>query len=118
MESINMKVSISPIEAAKRIVQDLESRSSSCELVDRYESRNDYGQEIIVLVFEKFYMRNSSRASLTVTLENLRDVTQVHAIGSGGGQGLFFKFDWGASNEFSSEVLSALSEFTYRGNSY
>ena len=110
MESLNLRVSIAPIEAAGVVSTQIENGSFSGELIDRYENSNE-DVTLIVLVFEKYYMRNSSRASLTVTIENANTYTNVHAVGSGGGQGAIFKFDWGASRSFTDEVSKALSEY-------
>ena len=41
-------------------------------------------------------MRSSNRASLTVTIDNFDGKTKVHAVASGGSEGVFFRFDWGA----------------------
>ena len=57
-------------------------------------------QEVHVVVLEKYYMRSSNRASLTVTTDNLEGQTKVHAVASGGSEGMFMRFDWGAGNNF------------------
>ncbi|MCH4888141.1 hypothetical protein EZV73_11190 [Acidaminobacter sp. JC074] len=112
MDRLNFRVKLSPDQAANELESYIVSKSVSTELIDRYE-QNSSEHMVIVLVFEKYYMRNSSRASLTVTIENLSDVTCVHAVGSGGGQGAIFKFDWGAGASFVEEVNKALSEYRY-----
>lgn len=112
MNRVDINVSISPQEAANLVVTQVVNGSVSGELIDRHESRNAEGSEMIVLIFEKYYMRNSSRASLTVSLDNLSGMTQVRATGSGGGQGVFLKFDWGAGNNFSNQVIRALEAYS------
>lgn len=105
-------VRLSPEEAVKKVVSHITNHSVSSELIDHYHSGcDDYMLD--VLVFEKFFMRNSSRASLTVTIENFKERTTVHAVGSGGGQGSLFKFDWGASDSFIEEVKIALRDDIY-----
>lgn len=66
-------------------------------------------QETYFMVVEKYFFRNSSRASLSILMVE-RDVnlTTIHAIGSGGGQGLFFKFDWGARESFENAIPKIL----------
>lgn len=46
----------------------------------------------ILLVFEKYYMRASNRASLTVMLTQNEDMIYIDAIGSDGGQGACLVF--------------------------
>lgn len=46
-----------------------------------------------MMVFEKHYYRAGNRLTLTVIINNLEDITRVHYISGGGGQGLF-TFDW------------------------
>lgn len=110
---LDYRVKLTPSDAERRITDQVVNGSASGELIDRYESVHDEDQRLIVLVFEKYFMRNSSRASLTVTIENLRDVTNVHAVGSGGGQGMIFKFDWGAADSFVNQVTKAVEGFIY-----
>ncbi len=61
------------------------------------------------MVFEKYYMRSSNRASLTVALTSKNDEIVVDAIGAGGGQGVFFRFSWGAEEDFVSSIENILS---------
>lgn len=110
---IEHRLRITPSEAENLITNQVVNGSVSGELIDRYESNHIEGKKVIVLVFEKYFMRNSSRASLTVTIENLRDVTTVHAAGSGGGQGMLFKFDWGAGDSFVYQVTKAVEGQMY-----
>ena len=108
---INIKVSINPFQAASIVEKHVASSGISAELIDRYTSVSPDGRQIAVLVFEKYFMRNSSRASLTVTFEDLRGECSVHAVGSGGGQGTLFKFDWGAGDSFENDVEDALEKY-------
>jgi hypothetical protein len=55
------------------------------------------------MVFEKYFMRASNRASCTVVLTG-QGARSVDAIGSGGGQGALFSFSWGAEDSFVSTV--------------
>lgn len=110
---MDFKVRISPESASSKVIRQVENGSVSGELIDSYVSKYDDDHVMYVLVFEKYFMRNSSRASLTVTIENLNDTTRVHAVGSGGGQGALFKFDWGASDSFINQVKLALQDDMY-----
>jgi hypothetical protein len=103
-------VSISPAAAMDVIETFIVRGSVSGTLVDRYVRR--FGeQEVHVVVLEKYYMRSSNRASLTVTTDNLEGQTKVHAVASGGSQGMLMRFDWGAGNNFANSVESALGSY-------
>ncbi len=63
------------------------------------------------LVVEKYFIRNSSRASLSIVIsESEFGDTMVEAIGSGGGQGWLFKFDWGAAGSFENKIKTILDQ--------
>lgn len=85
MDKVDFKVRTSPEQAGQKLLNWIEKASISGSLIDQHVSRND-DFTLIVLIFEKYFMRNSSRASLTVTLDNLEGPTRVQATGSGGGQ--------------------------------
>jgi hypothetical protein len=61
------------------------------------------------MVFEKYFMRASNRASLTVMVSGEGETVCVDAIGSGGGQGAIFKFSWGAEEGFVGTVEKILA---------
>ncbi len=67
--------------------------------------------KIIVLVFEKYFMRVEGRAGITAIIENLGDNTEVRVITAGVGRGMFFKFDWGASDSMINDIKSCLSQY-------
>lgn len=87
------------LTAADYLVKGVKSQGMSNELVSEYNDLTD-GNELYVLVFEKYYMRSSNRTSLTVCLHQCGDRVKVFAVGSGGGQGAIFGFDWGAADSF------------------
>lgn len=66
-----------------------------------------------ILVFEKYYMRSSNRASLSVILTAEKDLITADAIGSGGGQGPIFRLSWGAEEDFVSIVESILLNHSF-----
>jgi len=78
------------------------------------ESRFSCGEtSLIVSVYDKYYMRNSSRASLTLTVAGCGDRVFVSAIGAGGGQGVFLNFSWGAEENFVAVVEQAMADMGY-----
>ena len=63
------------------------------------------------IVLEKYFFRTSNRASLSIVVsENEYGDAIVEAIGSGGGQGMFFKFDWGVKGSFENKIRRILDE--------
>ncbi len=110
MDNIDMNVSLSPHQAADIVTSAVTQGSLSAELVDSYTADGN-GVTCVTLVFDKYFMRNSSRASLSVTIENLKGFTHVHAAGSGGGQGALWNFDWGAGSRFTRDVADALAQY-------
>ena len=67
------------------------------------------GDDVFFFVSEKFFFRNSSRASLSLCLVNKGTHLEAVIVGSGGGQGLIFRFDWGAGASFEKEVTAVLN---------
>ena len=103
------------IDQAARLLDDaIVGGSVTGERIDSYAVRDENGLRCLVLVYEKHYYRAGNRLTLTVTLENLSvggpGRTRVHAVGGGGGEGLF-RFDWGASDAFASGVEEALGRY-------
>lgn len=103
-------VHISPEAAMGMIETYVVGRSVSGTLVDRY-ARRVGAHEIHVVVLEKYYMRSGNRASLTVTIDNFEGETKVHAVASGGSEGVFLPFDWGAGKNFANIVETALLRY-------
>lgn len=80
----------------------------SMELVD--ESDLELGNvKIGVRVYDKYYFRNDSRASLSVTVVGDGEDLMISAIGAGGGGGILFNFSWGAEDDIVSIVESTLN---------
>ena len=98
---------------ANIIHQGMQRSALSCELVDSV-SRTVGDTNIIVLVFDKYYMRTSNRASLTAVITENNNQVTVDAIGAGGGQGAVFRFSWGAEEDFVKTVASILSQQGFR----
>ncbi len=80
------------------IEQQISKNGISMKLVD--ESNHSLGEfSIAVRVYDKYYARNGNRTSLSITLAGNKDEIFLSAIGSGGGQGVFLNFSWGAEND-------------------
>jgi len=64
--------------------------------------------EFMLLVFEKHYMRNNSRSTLTVVIHQVADELIIDAIGSGGASGMFFNISLGANFDIVNTVVKVL----------
>lgn len=68
---------------------------------------------VVLLSFEKYYMRNSSYASLTVMLTESNGQQTADIIGSGGGGGIF-NISWGANSDFADTAERILLRYGFR----
>lgn len=94
------------------IVSGLEAGSVSCTLCEKAE-RNFGDTKIVMLVFEKYYWRAGNRASLSVLVSGKNENVIVDAVSSGGGQGIFFSFSWGAEESFLESLRDILNEYRF-----
>lgn len=110
----NFTVSITPREASDIIQTEILRGSISGTLVDHYE-RVVSSSVVHVLIMEKYYMRSNNRASVTATIDNFDGTTRVHVVAAGSSEGVFFRFDWGAGNNFATSVERALKQYIVGG---
>lgn len=101
-------------DAAEKIVHAVEEGSFSGELLDDYTVPCGGGC-VRVLVFEKWYYRVSNRLLLTVTLDDVTGQTRCHVAAGGGGESVFWKFDWFAGDDFADVVWNALAPYVRHG---
>lgn len=99
MASLSMMGKGDASSIAHSLSNDIQNSGFSCELVDMVK-RSLGEMTVYVMVFEKYYLRSSNRASLTVVVSGHGDTVCVDAIGSGGGQGPIFKLSWGSEENF------------------
>ena len=79
--------------------------------------QNVYGgtdHKVMVVVYEKYYYRANNRVSLTVVIEEKDGETFVDATSTGGGQGIIFRFSWGAETSFAKIVVNTLTSTGFR----
>jgi hypothetical protein len=100
-------------EIARVLTEEIQNSAYSCELIDSV-CREFGGTSVHLLVFDKYYMRNESRASLTVSVIGNGGAVYVDAVGSGGIQGVFFNFSWGAEENFVNVVGEILGRYGFR----
>lgn len=111
MESNTINVSVDLVTAANIVSRYIIEGSFSGQLIDDYQVHIKDGSVCHVLVFEKYYYRVSNRLTLTVTIDNADGFTRVHYVSGGGGNGTLFRFDWGSSDSFGSQVYEALHNY-------
>lgn len=82
----------------------------SCTLVDdAINATND----TVLLVFDKYFMRVENRVTLSVLIYPITDRLRVEVIGSGGGQGLFFRYNWGSETSLVRSMGKLLMELGF-----
>ncbi|MBX4260401.1 hypothetical protein KTC96_22655 (plasmid) [Clostridium estertheticum] len=85
-------------EVLHHLENDIDSSGITMNLVD--ESNYTYGDtSIAVRVYDKYFMRNGSRASLSLTIVGKGSGVFISAIGAGGGKGIVFNFSLGAEDD-------------------
>jgi hypothetical protein len=96
------------------VEKDLETvRRIITSYYDEYNIINNskVSEDTYFIVVEKFFFRNSSRASLSIVMVGIDEFsTRIEAVGSGGGQGMIFKFDWGAKESFENAIPRILTQ--------
>ena len=65
MEKMDFYVYLSPKEAAEKVKEAVTAGLYSGEILDEYVRILPNGKEIIMVLFEKYYMRSGNRATLT-----------------------------------------------------
>jgi len=105
MDINNISVNISAQQAA-----DIIKRNISADSLVHQEYHTLGNKSVIILVYEKYYFRNSSTAGLTVTLSGEGSTAFVTSIASAGGQGIL-NISWGANSHFSNQVIRILQPY-------
>ncbi|HIZ84219.1 MAG TPA: hypothetical protein H9668_07380 [Firmicutes bacterium] len=93
---------IAPLE------QQIVSSGMSCERVDAFGDVFG-GVTVWVLVYEKYFMRASNRATLTLTLIESGGVITANVMASGGGSAAIHRFSWGVEESFAQDGWNALA---------
>lgn len=96
-------------EIIAKLQNEIMNSGISMNLVD--ESNYSSGDtNIAVRVYDKYFMRNGSRASLSLTVVGHGSDIFISAIGAGGGEGVFFNFSLGAEDELVDIVRFCIEE--------
>ena len=94
-------------DVADRLLHDIHNRVVPPEVV--LDQRGTVGgAQVILLIFERYYMRNGSYASLTVQLTDDGTAQKATVVGTGGGEGVF-NFSLGANRAFASLAAETLT---------
>lgn len=94
-------------EVINRLQNDIANSGITMNLVD--ESNHTSGDtNIAVRVYDKYFMRNGNRASLSLTVVGHGNHIFISAIGAGGGQGVLFNFSLGAEDDMVAIVQRSL----------
>lgn len=108
MNADNFKVNLSLKDTISELDSGIVRESVTGERIDYHVIIGNEDNGAILLVYEKYFYRVGNRITLTIVVDNLNGQTKVHSIGGGAAQGMFFKFDWGASEDFTSLPRSIL----------
>ena len=85
-------------EVVKQLQLDISNSGISMNLVDE-SNFTVGGTKVAVRVYDKYYMRNGNRTSLSLTVAGNEDKIYITAIGAGGGSGVIFNFSLGAETD-------------------
>lgn len=101
-------------EVVSRLQNDIANSGISINLVD--ESNYTSGDtKIAVRVYDKYFMRNGNRASLSLTVVGNDNNIFISAIGAGGGQGVFVNYSLGAESNLVSVVEESVEKMSSLG---
>ena len=111
MSSVNIRMKGKSSKSIDKLSDILQSKINA-ELVA--ESKRSYDDaNVVLLSFEKYFMRNGSYASLTVVLTENEKKQTADIIGSGGGEGIF-NISWGANSDFAEMAEKVLSKYGFK----
>lgn len=111
MSSTNTKMRGTKTTSIEKAAKGLKLKIGA-ELVDESYCYLDDSTTVILLVFEKYFMRNGSYAGLTVQLIENDKVQMANIIASAGGEGIF-NISWGANSDFAYDAENILRDYGF-----
>ncbi|MDF2880528.1 MAG: hypothetical protein K0R54_1085 [Clostridiaceae bacterium] len=109
MSKCSFIVNLTPAQVIAKVKEE-ENGSLVHEELHNIDGSKYYG----ILIFEKYFMRVSSRVALVVLVDNLAEETTVTSVATGSSQGMVFNFDWGAADDFAYSVKEMLDDYITR----
>ena len=96
-------------EVSKSILDDFKGDVAELSLEQMSEVN---GVKVLLLILERYYMRNGSMAVSTVQIIDSGEVQQATIIGTGGGEGLM-NISLGATQDFARRVAQVLAKLGF-----
>lgn len=96
-------------EVSKSILDDFKGDVAELSLEQMSEVN---GVKVLLLILERYYMRNGSMAVSTVQIIDSGEVQQATIIGAGGGEGLM-NISLGANQDFARRVAKVLAKLGF-----
>ena len=96
-------------EVSKSILDDFKGDVAELSLEQMSEVN---GVKVLLLILERYYMRNGSMAVSTVQIIDSGEVQQATIIGTGGGEGLM-NISLGAYQDFARRVAKVLAKLGF-----
>lgn len=96
-------------EVSKSILDDFKGDVAELSLEQMSEVN---GVKVLLLILERYYMRNGSMAVSTVQIIDSGEVQQATIIGTGGGEGLM-NISPGANQDFARRVAKVLAKLGF-----
>ena len=96
-------------EVSKSILDDFKGDVAELSLEQMSEVN---GVKVLLLILERYYMRNGSMAVSTVQIIDSGEVQQATIIGTGGGEGLMH-ISLGANQDFARRVAKVLAKLGF-----
>ena len=96
-------------EVSKSILDDFKGDVAELSLEQMSEVN---GVKVLLLILERYYMRNGSMAVSTVQIIDSGEVQQATIIGTGGGEGLMY-IRLGANQDFARRVAKVLAKLGF-----
>ncbi|MGD6967370.1 DUF6054 family protein [Rossellomorea vietnamensis] len=108
---LEFTVDLKPFDAVSRILSDPDYKEELA--FQDYKVANGKDEDpnaIAILVFEKYFFRNNSTATLTVTVSDFEGDTTVKCISTGNGDGVF-DIGWWAGKSFMKPLRKILDPY-------
>lgn len=96
-------------EVSKSILDDFKGDVAELSLEQMSEVN---GVKVLLLILERYYMRNGSMAVSTVQIIDSGEVQQAAIIGTGGGEGLM-NISLGTNQDFARRVAKVLAKLGF-----